>query len=129
MQREGKKMESAKKILLADDEQLVVNVAKAMLTHLGYDVIIAQDGQEALDLFNQHKDSLSMVILDCNMPMLNGFDCLNSIRKISNIPAIIATGSSSAMTENEMMQLKAQGILPKPFSLGDMKTIIDRILT
>ena len=112
---------NSKKILLADDEALVANVAKAMLLHLGYEVIIAGNGKEAIDLFHQYRDELSMIILDYNMPEMDGLDCLSMIRESSSIPAIISTGAGINFPMDEIAEHQAQGILSKPFTMEEMR--------
>ena len=119
---------NAKKILLADDEALVINVARAMLRHLGYEVIVAGSGKEAVDLFQQYKDELAMVILDYHMPELDGFDCLSLIRESSSIPAIISTGAGMNFPLEEIEYHQAQGVLSKPFTMEEMRQKIAQFI-
>ncbi|MDX9754670.1 MAG: response regulator [bacterium] len=116
-------------ILLADDEELVANVAKAMLMHLGYRVITAGNGKEALDLFQQNQEDISMVILDYNMPEMDGLDCLNAIRETSTIPALISTGASSEFTPEKIQECQLQGVLMKPFTMEEIRDKINKILS
>jgi len=115
-------------ILLADDEEMVRNVAKAMLDHLNFDVIIANDGQQALELFLTYQNELSLVILDISMPGMNGYECLEQIRKSSDLPALIASGYGSAISEEEMREKGFQGVLPKPFTLDVLEGTIRSLL-
>ncbi len=116
-------------ILLADDEEMVRNVAKAMLDHLNFDVIIANDGRQALELFLTHQNELSLVILDISMPEMNGYECLEQIRKYSDLPALIASGYGSAISEEEIQENGFQGVLPKPFTLDVLEETIRSLLT
>ena len=116
-------------ILLADDEEMVRNVAKAMLDHLNFDVIIANDGQQALELFLTYQNELSLVILDISMPGMNGYECLEQIRKSSDLPALIASGYGSAISEEEIQENGFQGVLPKPFTLDVLEETIRSLLT
>ncbi len=116
-------------ILLADDEEMVRNVAKAMLNHLNFDVIIANDGRQALEMFLTHQNELSLVILDISMPEMNGYECLEQIRKYSDLPALIASGYGSAISEEEIQENGFQGVLPKPFTLDVLEETIRSLLT
>ena len=121
-------MTEKRNVLLADDEEMVRNVAKAMLIHLGFDVILATDGQEALGLFLSRQNEISLVILDISMPGLDGFECLKHIRRNSDVPALIATGYGTAINEEALLETNAQGILPKPFTLEILAATIHNIL-
>jgi len=116
-------------ILLADDEEMVRNVTKAMLDHLNFDVIIANDGRQALEMFLTHQNELSLVILDISMPEMNGYECLEQIRKYSDLPALIASGYGSAISEEEIQENGFQGVLPKPFTLDVLEETIRSLLT
>lgn len=115
------------KILLVDDEELVANVAKAMLKQLGYEVVTARNGQEAIEIFQQDQ-GISMVILDYNMPEMDGIDCLSTMRETSKIPALISTGAGYEFTEEKIKEYQVQGILNKPFTMAQIKKKIDQIL-
>ena len=81
-------------ILLIDDEDIVRDITRLMLVRLGYSVIAASDGFEALDLFHKHKDEIFCVISDLTMPKLNGLQVLAILRKTSpGIPVIIYSGN------------------------------------
>ena len=115
-------------ILVADDEEMVLDVAKEMLHHLEYNVIAASNGIEALELYNQHKDSIDLLIFDISMPKMDGFTCLASIRQESNVPALLSSGISQTLTEEDIAKHKAQGVLPKPFSFESLQQAIESIL-
>lgn len=121
-------MPEKRNILLADDEEMVRSVAKAMLNHLDFDVILATDGQEAPDIFLSRQNEISLVILDISMPGLDGFECLKHIRRNSDVPALIASGYGMAISEEVMLETNAQGILPKPFTLEILAETIRNIL-
>lgn len=116
------------KILLADDEQMVRDVAKAMLNHLGYTVFLAANGQEALDYFESHKDEIDLLILDIGMPVLDGYACLKKIREQSDVPVLITSGVGSSISPDEIEEISAQGVLAKPFSLDILKETIESVI-
>ena len=78
-------------------------MAKIMLTRLGYVVLEAKDGVEAVEIFQQHQDEISCVLSDLTMPRMNGWETLAALRKISpKIPVILSSGYDEAqvMAEN-----------------------------
>ena len=116
-------------ILLADDEDLVLDVAKAMIEYLGYEVITAKNGEEALQIFKEKQESIQLVILDISMPGMDGLACIGQIRQISPIPALIASGLSQTISEEFLQQHQVQGILPKPFTLDLLQQTIEHTLS
>lgn len=83
-------MEMGKKILIVDDDEALVRLVDQVLTQKGYEVLKASNGQEALRLlFDQRPD---LVILDVVMPRMNGWQALDRIRDVSDIPIVILTG-------------------------------------
>ena len=83
-------MEMGKKVLIVDDDEVLVRLVDQVLTQKGYEVLKASNGQEALRfLFDQRPD---LVILDVVMPRMDGWQALDRIRDVSNIPIVILTG-------------------------------------
>ncbi len=117
-----------KHVLLADNEESVLCVMKAMLEHLDFNVVEARSGQEALDKFQERKDDISLVILDYKMPEMDGLQCLKRIREIAEIPVIISSGFGTCITEEMIDGNQAQGILPKPFTMSDVQKAITEVL-
>ena len=87
-------MAKEKKILIVDDEPAFTNLVDQVLTQKGYQALKASDGQEALRLLFAHKPDL--VLLDVVMPKMDGWQTLNRIRELSDIPIIILTGKRAA---------------------------------
>ena len=82
-------------ILLVDDEELVRRVAVAMLAHLGYTILEAANGQEAIELFQRNLSNIVLVILDLSMPVMNGEECLRRLRSIKpDVPVLLSSGFS-----------------------------------
>ncbi|MCD6300259.1 MAG: response regulator transcription factor [Dehalococcoidales bacterium] len=88
-----------KKILIVDDEPAFVRLVKQVLTHKGYEVLQAGNGQEALRLLFNHKPDL--VLLDVVMPKMDGWQTLNRIRDVTDIPVIMLTGKQ--VTERDIV--------------------------
>ena len=80
-------------ILLVDDEEMLRQTLEEALQSLGYAVLIAEDGLQAIDIFHQHQTSISLVLSDIVMPNMNGHEAAQHIRKINpNIPYIFMSG-------------------------------------
>lgn len=104
-----------KKVLFADDEERMRKLVSDFLKKEGYTTICAQNGREALDLFNQHED-ISLVILDVMMPEMDGWDVCREIRSTSRIPIIMLTARDQEADELLGFELGADEYISKPFS-------------
>ena len=107
-------------VLIADDES--TNRALMELALQGeYDVVFAENGQETLDLMRQHKDELSLVLLDLMMPVLGGMDVLKQVKgdpDIGKIPIVVVTSDQKA--EVECLLMGARDFIPKPYPQADV---------
>lgn len=103
------------KILVVDDEARMRKLIKDFLTTKEFDVLEAEDGQKALDLFSVHND-INLIILDVMMPILDGWATLREIRKISNIPIIMLTARGEERDELFGFELGVDEYISKPFS-------------
>jgi len=106
------------KILVVEDEKDIRELIEIHLIKEGYEVIIAEDGIKALDLFNDN--SFDLAVLDVNMPKLNGFKLLNKIRKRSKLPVILLTARSSDEDKILGLGLGADDYLTKPISMIEL---------
>jgi len=83
-----------RKVLIVDDEPIFVRLVSKILTHKGYEVLTAGDGQEALRLLFAHKPD--MVLMDVVMPKMDGWQTVSRIREISDVPIIMLTGKKKS---------------------------------
>lgn len=102
------------KILIADDEPEIRNLLRLYLENEHYEVIEAEDGQQALSLLHRHKPDLC--ILDIMMPKMDGFHVLQEIRKESNVPVMILSAKDSDSEKILGLNLGADDYLAKPFN-------------
>ena len=102
-------------ILLVDDEQMIRQLTHAILTRVGYEVLTAENGEVALDVFRAHQDRIALVILDSVMPRLSGHETLRELVKIrSNLSVLFSSGFSTEQVPlNEFPQVR--GFLTKPY--------------
>ena len=104
-----------KKILVADDEQLIMNLVCDFLRREGYTPLSASDGREALEIFNKTPD-ISLVILDIMMPAVDGWEVCRTIRQNSNVPVIMLSARSQEFDELTGFEAGADDYVTKPFS-------------
>lgn len=103
------------KILVVDDEARMRKLVKDFLSKSGYDVIEAEDGSQALDLFFEQKD-IALIILDVMMPKMDGWETCREIRQYSQVPIIMLTARSDEKDELQGFQLGVDEYIVKPFS-------------
>ncbi len=125
---ETRSPEQSLTVLVADDEEMVRNVTEAFLKRLGFNVIKAGDGAEAVERFRKHRDSVDLVISDLSMPKMNGWETLAAIRKISpDIPVILSSGYDEAHAMKGEGGPSPQAFLKKPYSRRDLKAVLRSI--
>ncbi len=117
------------RVLLADDEEDVRGVVHAMLETLGYEVIEARDGLEAVEIFRRHAAEIDLVILDLVMPRLTGEAALGQIRRIApSVPAILVSGYDESGRISEIVAAGFGGFLQKPFRRQDLGKKVRELL-
>ncbi len=117
-------------VLLVEDEEVLREVAANMLAHLGFTVIQAKDGVEAVELFQQHQTEIRLALCDLTMPRMNGWETLAALRGLSSdIPVILASGydESSAM-QGAGPEQSFQAFLHKPFVLAELAVAVRQAL-
>jgi DNA-binding response OmpR family regulator len=115
------------KILVADDESRMRKLLKDFLTKSGYEVLEAEDGEKAVDLFYSVKD-IALIILDVMMPKMDGWMVCQEIRKDSNVPIIMLTAKSSEADELKGFELGVDEYISKPFSPKILVARVEAVL-
>ncbi len=115
------------KILIADDEARMRKLVGDFLRKKDYDVIEAENGQKAVDIFFDNED-ISLVILDVMMPVMDGYEALKEIRQYSKTPVIMLTAKSEERDELQGFDLGADEYISKPFSPNILVARVDAIL-
>lgn len=113
-------------ILIVEDEKEIREGVSEYLSEVGYNVISAEDGMQAIELFKKNK--IDLVILDIMLPRANGFVVLNKIREESNVPVIMLTAMSDDYTEIMSFDEKADDYITKPFSIIVLNKRIEALL-
>ena len=114
------------KILLVDDETKVCELIKAYLVKDGYDVIIAADGKTAIEQAQRHKPDL--ILLDLNLPELDGLEVCRTIRRQSNVPIIMLTARDEETDKIVGLELGADDYVTKPFSPRELVARVSAVL-
>ncbi|MEW6258434.1 MAG: ATP-binding protein [Thermodesulfobacteriota bacterium] len=108
-------------ILFVDDEPLLRDVAYQMITRLGYSVLTAATGQEALQLYQEHHDRIRVVILDMMMPDWNGIETFERLQAFDpQVRVLICSGFTREIT-TQLLEKGCKGFIQKPFSMSDLK--------
>ena len=115
------------KILVVDDESRIRKLVKDFLQKSNYEVIEAEDGSQALDLFYEQKD-IALIILDIMMPKTDGWQVCREIRQYSNVPVIMLTAKSDERDELQGFQLGVDEYISKPFSPKILVARVEAIL-
>jgi CheY-like chemotaxis protein len=116
-------------ILLVDDEELVRELGMRLLSRLGYTVLPAGEGLEAVALYEEKQKEISLVILDLIMPKMGGKQCLQRLLRINPLAKIlIASGFSDAAKLDELIVAGAAGFVPKPFGREELSKAVRQAL-
>ncbi|MFB2772094.1 ATP-binding protein [Pelatocladus sp. BLCC-F211] len=108
-------------ILVVDDEALVRDVAKTSLEEFNYRVLIASDGVEAFSLYVEHKDEISVVLMDIQMPSIDGLNTIRVLQRMNPKVKIIAiSGLKSNQKLLETAGIHVQAFLPKPYTIKEL---------
>jgi CheY-like chemotaxis protein len=124
VQRQG-----SETVLLADDEEAVRVVCKRMLEDMGFDVLTACDGREALAVFRESADQIACVLLDLTMPYLDGDLVLHQIHRLRpEMPVILCSGFSEQQANEKLADADLVAFIQKPFALDDLRHKMARVL-
>ena len=116
----------AKRILLVDDEPLIIKGLKYTLEQEGYETLAAYDGEEALEVF--FANTVDLVLLDVMLPKLDGIQVCQRIRESSNVPIIMITAKGEDMDKILGLEYGADDYMTKPFNILEVKARIKTIL-
>lgn len=116
-------------VLLVDDEDLIRDLGSRILTRAGYTVLTASNGREALEVFRNEGNRISLVLLDLIMPVMGGKQCLEELLKIDpNIKVIVASGYSATSTYSVTSVLGAKAAVGKPFDTKQILQVVRETL-
>ncbi len=116
----------SKRVLVVDDEKLIVKGIRFSLEQDGMEVTCAYDGEEALDLAKQTE--FDMILLDIMLPKMNGLEVCQQIREFSNVPIIMLTAKGEDMDKIMGLEYGADDYITKPFNILEVKARIKAIM-
>ena len=123
---ENEQADSRQLILVADDEASIRRILETRLKMIGYDVVTASDGEEAIALFN--KQTPDLIVLDVMMPKLDGYGVTREVRRTSDVPIIILTALSDVSERITGLELGADDYVTKPFSPKELEARVKSVL-
>jgi CheY-like chemotaxis protein len=117
-------------VLVVDDEAMLRDVVSEVLHSVGLHVITAENGRQGLEAFCAHRSNISLIVLDMQMPVMNGADTLRELMTIDpNIGVILTSGYSDSTLTNPFINQPSVVFLPKPYLLDTLiKTVTDQIV-
>mgnify|MGYP004703775039 CR=1 FL=1 len=119
------------KLIAADDSRLVRGIIEKTVASIGYQTMPADNGREALNILETDGQDIKLVLLDWNMPVLNGIDVIKSMRgdeRFKSIPVLMVSTETEDDKIKEALSAGAQGYLAKPFTPNQLIEAIRRVL-
>ncbi len=116
-------------ILIVDDEPLIQQVTQVALELSNYRTLLASDGREAIELYRQHHDEISLVLMDSMMPSIDGLTACYALQQLNPLVRIVATSgltSNSLFTQGANIGVRA--FLAKPYSIEDLLETLQQVL-
>jgi CheY-like chemotaxis protein len=119
-----------KTILLVEDEEMVADIGQQMLERLGYKVLLARTGQDALLLYEEHHRDIDLVILDMVMPGMGGGDVFAGLKTINpEVAVLLSSGYIMNGQAREILNGGCKGFIQKPFSIEQLSLKIRELLS
>lgn len=116
-------------VLVVDDEETIRKLLAKHLERKGFEVLTAEDGERALELFRSHGDRVDLVILDMVMPRTSGLEVLVELRRTHpDLPVLLSSGYNQDADRAEAAAIGVHGFLAKPFRLRDLTAQICALL-
>ncbi len=116
-------------ILLVDDEEIIIYAGEQMLKKLGYNVIVAESGKEAIEIFKKEHENIDLVLLDMVMPGMGGGETFARLKDIDeNVTVLLSSGYSLDGQAREILDKGCKGFIQKPFSLKNLSQKVKEIL-
>jgi PAS domain S-box-containing protein len=116
-------------ILLVEDEDLMRELVESFLASKGYTILIARDGQEAVEMYKEHRGSIDLVLTDLGLPRLGGWEACQQMKKLDpQLKVIVASGYLDPNAKQEMILGGVQHFVHKPYLATEMSATIRELL-
>ena len=117
------------KILVIDDEQAIRVTAEAILSYLGFEVLLAENGKLGIELFAEHHSGIDLVILDMVMPEMDGEECFRQIMEIDPAAKVLlASGFSRESNIDKLKNEGLRGFIRKPYTTIELSQSVAKVL-
>lgn len=114
-------------VLLVDDEETVRTVSSKLLRRLGLNVLLAEDGRQAVELYRERKQEITLVLLDLTMPHMNGEEAFRELRTLNpDVQVILASGYSETDVGSRFTGKGLAGCLQKPYTLNKLRSLLSQ---
>lgn len=118
------------KLLLVDDEDNVRKIGELVLSNMGFDVLTATDGNQAVELFSQHSTEIRGVLLDLTMPRMDGIQTFRALRQIKpDVRTVLISGYCEQELSERYAKDGFYGFIQKPYTIKDLSTVLFRMVT
>ena len=122
-------MSGSETVLFVDDEDMIVEVAEELFEQLGYKVLTAGSGKEAIETYEKNKERIDMVLLDMIMPDMSGGDTYDSLKEVDpDIKVLLSSGYSLEGRATEILDRGCNGFIQKPFKMKELSQKLRGIL-
>jgi CheY-like chemotaxis protein len=116
--RSKKVLTGDEKILLVDDEDMIINETSKLLETIGYSVLVAKSGKEAIKIYQENNEKIDLVILDIIMPEMGGGEAYDNLKRINpQIKVLLSSGYSIDSSATKILERGCNGFIQKPFNL------------
>ena len=116
-------------ILGVEDEQLMLRLLEKFLSQQGYQVLIASDGEEAVEVYHLHRLEIDVVLLDVGLPKLTGWDVLLKMKEDNpDVRVVIATGYLAPKMKTDMLRIAVKHFVDKPYVLDELVETIQSLI-
>ncbi|TKB26795.1 response regulator [Desulfopila sp. IMCC35006] len=114
-------------VLLVDDEETVLGVGRSMLEKMGFSVITAWDGREAVTVYREHRREIAFVVMDLTMPHMTGEEAFRELRRIDpEVKVFISSGYSEWEISARFAGKSLAGFIQKPYQMADLLEIFKK---
>lgn len=124
-----KVLRGTEKILFVDDEDMILDIGRDMIESLGYEVLIAENGKEAVEIYEKNMEKIDMVILDIIMPVMDGAETYDKLKEINpDIKVLLSSGYGINGQATKIMDRGCNGFIQKPFNMSTFSKKIRDVL-
>ena len=117
----NQKAQAQRTILVVEDERIMLRLLERFLSRQGYQVLLAADGEQAIDGYCRHKTEIDVVLLDVGLPKVSGVDVLRKMKKENpDVRVVVASGYLNAQMKTEMYRAGVKAFVDKPYLLPEM---------